>query len=165
MPKAFDAMTPKWAARIAAIFNEMPHQTGGFIFHGGWVGRRFVIRDITPVNGPVATVSKDFVTGTLTLSKEIILVPEQVVREMRSFGGSVLRRAQTGDFDVVKGCDSESHLVAVGHHVALCGHRGPWSDGQNLLDAPVTCPQCEAISRTKPKHRARLHPLTTAQKS
>jgi len=160
MPKPFDAMTPKWAARIDAIFKEMPPQIGGLIFHGGWVGRRFVIRDITPVNGPVASVSKDFAVGTLTLSKEILSVPERVVREMRSFGASITRRTQTGQFDVVSGFDGETHLVAVGHHVALCGLRGPWPDDVHPTSTPVTCTECAKASETKPSHRARLHPRT-----
>lgn len=161
MPKPFDAMTAKGAKKIAALLQELPSRIGGFVFHGAWVGRRFVIGDITPADAPVASVSKDFATGTLTLSREILSTPDDTVREMRSFGGSMLRRAQTGDFDVAMGFDSETHLVAVGHHIALCGHRGPWPEASDPITAQVTCAQCEVISRTKPTHRARLHPLTS----
>lgn len=161
MPKAFDAMTAKGATKIAALLQELPPRIGGFVFHGAWMGRRFVIRDITPADAPVASVSKDYATGTLTLSREILGVADDTVREMRSFGASMTRRTQTGDFDVATGFDSETHLVAAGHHIALCGHRGPWPEASDPITAQVTCAQCEVISRTKPNHRARLHPLTS----
>lgn len=161
MPKAFDAMTAKGATKIAALLQELPPRIGGFVFHGAWMGRRFVIRDITPADAPVASVSKDFATGTLTLSREVLSVADDTVREMRSFGASMTRRTQTGDFEVATGFDGETHLVAVGHHIALCGHRGPWPTGSHPVTDAVTCPKCEAISQTKPIHRARLHPLTS----
>jgi hypothetical protein len=163
MAKPFDAITTKDAAKILAKVEQVPPEVGGLTFHGKWRGRRLRIDTIQPVYGYTASISKDFVVGTLTLSREILSVAEDVVREMRSFGGSIARRAQTGDFDVVTGFDNETHIVAAGHHIALCGHRGPWPDDTQPALTPATCTACEKASKTHPLHRARLHPLGTGK--
>lgn len=163
MPKPFDAVTAKNAAQIAAIVNKMPPEVVGLRFVGGWRRRRFVIANAEPVRDEVARVTKDFDHATITLPRSLLLSSSECMRELRSFGASVTRRSQTGSFDVAKGHDNETHLVAAGHHVALCGHRGPWPEASDPITAPPTCAQCETISRTKPQHRARLHPLTTDQ--
>ena len=161
MPKAFDAVTSKNAAQMAAIVHQMPPDVVGLRFVGGWRRRRFVNADAEPVRDEVASVTKDFDHATITLPRSMMLSSSDCIRELRSFGAAMTRRSQTGFFDVAEGNDHETHFVAQAHHVALCGHRGPWPDDTYPNTAPVSCPKCAELSKSKPAHRARLHPLAT----
>lgn len=161
MPKPFDAVTAKNAAQIAAIVHEMPPEVVGLRFVGGWRRRRFVIADAEPVWDEVASVTKDFENATITLPRSILLSSSDCIRELRSFGAAITRRSQTGSFDVAEGNDHETHVVAQAHHVALCGHRGPWPDDWHPRTALVSCSKCVELAKSKPAHRARLHPLAT----
>lgn len=162
MPKPFDAVTAKNAAQIAAIVHKMPPEVVGLRFVGGWRRRRFVIADVLPVRDELTSVTKDFDHATITLPRALLLSSPDCIRELRSFGAAMTRRSQTGSFDVAKGHDHETHFVAQAHHVALCGHRGPWPDDWHPSTAPVSCPKCAELSKSKPAHRARLHPLATS---
>lgn len=159
MPIPFDAVTAKKAAVIAARLGEIPASVGGLQFVGEWIGRRFVIRNLLPAMGEVNSVTKDFAAGTITIPRTLLLSEVDCVRELRSFGASVTRRSQNGSFDVAAGFDNETHFVAVGNHIALCGHRGPWPDTSNPPTMTVSCNACENISKSKPNYRARFHPL------
>lgn len=165
MAMAFDAVTARNAAPIAARLEEIPMSVGGLKFVGEWIGRRFVIRKLLPVQGEVESVTKDFEAGTITIPRSILVSAVDCVRELRSFGASVTRRSQSGAFDVVAGFDHETHFVAVAHHIALCGHRGPWPDASYPPSTAVSCSVCEKVSESKPSYRARFHPLAPGNQS
>lgn len=165
MAIAFDAFTMRNAAPIAVRMEEIPMHVGGLQFVGEWIGRRFVIRKLLPVQGEVESVTKDFEAGTVTIPRSILVSAVDCVRELRSFGASVNRRSQNGSFDVAAGFDHETHFVAVGHHIALCGHRGPWPDTSYPITTAVSCSACAKISKSKPSYRARFHPLAPGNQS
>lgn len=161
----FDAVTVRNAAPIAARLEEIPLHVGGLQFVGEWVGRRFLIKRLLPAQGEVHSVTKDYAAGTITIPRSILISATDSVRELRSFGASVNRRSQNGAFDVAAGFDHETHFVAVGHHIALCGHRGPWPDTSYPMTSPVSCNVCAEISKSKPNYRARFHPLAPGNQS
>ncbi|MDE2417752.1 MAG: hypothetical protein KGN32_08095 [Burkholderiales bacterium] len=165
MAIAFDAFTVRNAAPITTRLEEIPMHVGGLQFVGDWIGRRFVIKKLLPALGEVHSVTKDYAAGTITIPRSILISATDSVRELRSFGASVTRRKQSGSFDVVAGFDSETHFVPVGHHIALCGHRGPWPDASYPMTSPVSCNVCAKISQSKPKYRARFHPLSPGNQS
>lgn len=165
MAKPFDAVTVKNALQIGAVVKQLPADVVGLCFVGGWSGRRFVIVNALPVRGDVASVAKDYAAGTVTLSRSFLLSLQDCVRELRSFGAGMTRRSQNGAFDVAVGFDNDTHYVAAAHHVALCGHRGPWSDTSQPHATPVTCHKCAELSKSKPPHRARHHPMNAANRN
>lgn len=156
--KAFASMVPANARAITATSQKAG--VNAFTFHGVWQGRRFLLQTITvPKLIPTISVTKDLDNGTLTLTKECLSDPSSILSAMRSFGAAVARhRQRNGSFEIAEGFDRELHHVPAFHHVALCGHKGPWPD--NVHEGiPVTCPSCAKIAATKPQYRARYHPM------
>jgi hypothetical protein len=128
-------------------------QLPSIVLHGEWQARRFVVGKIGAGENVVTAAVPD--AKGLTLTLPIVDDWSFYVRECASFGASIAslyRKRKV--FEIVSG-----HIVAEFHHVALCGFRGPWIDGEN---AAQTCPTCAKIAETRPNFRARYHPLACA---
>ena len=161
--RAFSGMSEAAASRLAVGMAKLTDVgLAGLSLVGAWRGRRFVIETMRAVYENVVGPTHDLDDPALTLP--IRCTAETIRRECRRFGGRVERACRDrsqGTFDRVKSSvDEKTHIVHAHHHVALCSHRGPWSDSPPDPTDDEDCPRCRGISATKPAHRARYHPLT-----
>lgn len=162
---AFSAVTPASAAVLhRALAAASAAGDAGVIFQGAWVRRRLVI-----VGGRAAHALPPHACNPLALTITIptTSTPDDLMRQLRSFGGAVervWRDSARGRFDlVVSDSDAARHLVHQFHHVALCGHRPQrWltdDEVSGFAGELQTCPKCTITAATKPTYRARWHPL------
>ena len=163
---AFSSMSKRKASALAVRLGQLADEgVCGLVLLGAWRNRRFVIDGGRAAGERVRTLSFDAVALTLTLPTDADA--DAIVCECRRFGGQVeraFRERHRGEFEMV--CASEGgprHIVHRYHHVALCGCRGPWPDHSS--PAPFEndgdeCAECRTISRTKPSHATRFHPLS-----
>lgn len=163
--RAFSAVTLSSAKVLhRALGAAAASGSAGVIFQGAWVRRRLLIvggraAQALPAHGcdPLA----------LTITVPATSTPDDLMRQLRSFGGvveRVWRDSVKGHFDlVVSDSDAARHLVHQFHHVALCGHKAQrWltdDEVSGFAGEVKTCPQCTITAATKPNYRARWHPL------
>jgi hypothetical protein len=163
---AFSSMSKRKASALASRLRQLADMDAcGLVLLGGWRNRRFVIVAGRAAGEHVGILSCDVVALTLTLPTEADA--DAIVRQFRQFGGQVeraFRERCRGEFETVPASEGgPRHIVHRYHHVALCGCRGPWPDHSSpaLFESDGDeCAECRAISRTKPSHATRFHPLS-----
>lgn len=165
--RAFSAMSVPAATRLAAGLVRASELgvTGGLQLIGSWRNRRFVVSAMQPVYGHLTAAPLEDLES-LSLTLPLGADASTIARETRRFGARVERlvRDQCNHFEVVPSLgDTESHVVHAYHHVALCGHRGPWPEASEAGGTDrERCQLCHDISATAPNHRARYHPAMSA---
>lgn len=169
--KAFASISLAIATKMSALTKLYPadSKVTHVEFAGVWSGRKFVIGPVssrTFEHGSIAVDVKDLENGTIALAvKATMTDPHAIVSTLRGFGAVVTRKSQMPvRFDVVEGFDRALHIVAGHHHVALCGHKGPWPDSVHE-GVSATCAACSEVAKTKPAYRARFHPLAVGNRA
>ncbi len=161
MAKPFTTMTVAGATLVSARLQQFrAHGVPALCMVGAWRNRRYVIDQIRPAKAHVGDAVLDDEAGSLTIP--IDADPSLVLRESRRFGARMEHRSRKDhrgfEVDVSTG-DGRAHTLHRHHHVALCGHTGPWPDTPAVaLDGVTGCLRCQIASVTKPAFRARYHP-------
>lgn len=156
MATPFSALKKTSAARFTRTLSTNTAGVESLRFLGQWVDRRFVIANLEPadlVTEPIHDLE------ALSLTLPIVTDPAYYVRECSRFGAviaAMFRKRKS--FENVVGADGYGHVVHAFHHVALCGHRGPW--GETKSEFAGACTDCQRVAATRPNFRARMHPLT-----
>lgn len=156
MPIPFSAVKKAGAERFTRTLRSNTAGVESLRFRGAWRDRRFVIDSLEPA-ASVTEPAHDLESLTLTLP--LVVDPGYYVRECARFGAvvaAIFRKQKV--FENVLGADGYGHVVHSFHHVALCGHKGPW--GESKSEFAGACTDCLKVATTRPNHRARMHPLT-----
>jgi hypothetical protein len=128
-----------------------------FKIFGRWHCRRFIVDRIEAGKEVVFEPVPDY--STLALTVPVSDDPEYYINELKRFGATVESRARKERaFQFVTGGDDQRHMIHSYHHIALCGHRGPWPESANPVADSVTCIACAIKAISIPPYRARYHP-------
>lgn len=149
MNKQFIALTTADAKNMCDAFQKGQKLAGSYDFPavkiaGAWRGRRFVIATMERYQPRSVEVWLALDGGERLFGVEhgvmvvpVVNDPDYYANELRSFGMKVAfaaRRKSVKAYDNVQGSDDEIHSVLAYHHIAECGYRGPWIEGDGAFN-------------------------------